>query len=146
MRLIGFLTSLALGFCSTAMAAPNSGNTAKQYEVARELYAKYAKEAAKRQPGTPFNEDAGRAFYVKKVVKDGQDYACASCHGDDPTRPGKHAKTGKVIKPLAIQANPEAFSSVAKAEKGFAKHCRDLYGNDCEPQDKGNFLTYLLSL
>lgn len=119
---------------------------AKQFNVARTLVASYAQEAKNRDPNSKMSAEAGRAFYIKKVTVAGKDLSCSSCHTDDPTKEGKHNETGKPIKPMAISANPDRFSDQTKVEKNFMKHCKDLYGHDCSAQDKGDYLTYLLSV
>ena len=119
---------------------------AKQFNVARTLVSLYEQEAKKRDPNTKLSAEAGRAFYIKKVNVAGKDLSCSSCHTDDPTKEGKHNETGNSIKPLAISANPDRFSDQGKVERNFLKHCRDLYGHDCSAKDKGDYLTYLLSV
>ena len=74
------------------------------------------------------------------------DWSCASCHGPDPLRPGRHVRTGKVISPLAPAADPERFTSTAKVEKWFARNCNDVFGRACTPLEKGDVLAWLLSL
>ena len=106
----------------------------------------YGLFAKKLNPQSTLSAEAGRAFYTKKVVVGGKDYSCAACHNDNPANPGKHHETGKPIRPMAPSVNPERFSDINKTAKGFTKHCRDLYGKDCSPQDKGDFITYLLTI
>jgi cytochrome c peroxidase len=106
----------------------------------------YGLHAQKLNKNSKLTAEAGRAFYTKKVVVDGKDLSCSACHTDNPGATGKHNETGKPIKPLAPSANPDRFSDRGKAEKNFSKHCRDLYGKDCSPQDKGDFVTYLLTV
>lgn len=47
---------------------------------------------------------------------------------------------------MSPAVNPNRFSSVNKSAAAFTKHCTDLYGKDCSPQDKGDFITYLLTV
>ncbi len=119
---------------------------AREFNVAQSLSDEFGYEARRLNPKSTLSADAGRAFYIKKVAVKGKDLSCSSCHTDNPKNTGKHIETGKPIKPLAISANPAAFSDVKKVETNFAKHCRDLYGRDCSAQEKGDYLTYLLSV
>lgn len=112
-------------------------------EQAAKDYAAHAKHA---DPKFTPTVEAGRAFFIKKVVVDGKDMSCSTCHTDNPANKGEHADTHKPIKPLAPSANPERFSDRGKSEKAFTKHCRDLYKKDCAPQDKADYVTYLLSV
>ncbi len=89
-----------------------------------------------------FSAQRGQALYTAKSG----DLACATCHGDDPKGQGKHAKTGKVIAPLAPAANGERFSDAAKVEKWFKRNCGDVLTRSCTAQEKGDFIAYLLSV
>ena len=75
----------------------------------------------------------------------GNDWSCASCHTDDPAASGKHAKTNKVIQPLAPSANPERFTDPAKVAKWFKRNCNDVLGRVCTPQEQGDVLSFLLA-
>lgn len=76
----------------------------------------------------------------------GKDWSCASCHTADPRQPGRHAVTGKSIKPLAPAANPARFTDPAKAEKWFKRNCNDTLGRECTAAEKADLLAYLISL
>jgi hypothetical protein len=127
-----------LGFISFSAYADVTSATqaAKNYGI-------YAKN---QNPDSKLSAEAGRAFYTKKIVVDGKDLSCSACHTDNPANKGKHNETGNVIQPMAPSANPKRFADLNKSEKGFTKHCRDLYKHDCSAQDKGDFVTYLLSV
>lgn len=148
MQKISYTLLALFGFisCPAYAADDLESQFAKQFNVARTLVDLYGQEAKNRNSKSKLTSEAGRAFYIKKVNVDGKDVSCSSCHTDDPTKDGKHTETGKLIKPLALSANPDRFSDQAKVEKNFMKHCRDLYGHDCSAQDKGDYLTYLLSV
>lgn len=72
--------------------------------------------------------------------------SCASCHTDSPKNVGKHAKTNKTIDPLAPSANPKRFTDAAQVEKWFKRNCNDALGRACTTQEKGDFMTYVLSV
>lgn len=76
----------------------------------------------------------------------GNDWSCASCHTSNPADSGKHAKTDKVIGPLAPYANAERFTDPKKVAKWFKRNCGDVIDRECTSLEKGDVLTYLLSI
>lgn len=90
-----------------------------------------------------FSAAAGEHFYKNKH---GGDWSCASCHTDNPTAEGKHVVTGKAIQPISPNANPARFTDAAKVNKWFKRNCNDVLKRECTPEEKGNVLTYLLSV
>jgi len=90
-----------------------------------------------------FSAQRGAEFYK---VKHGSDWSCASCHTDDPTAVGKHAKSDKLIKPLAPSANPKRFTKLKKIKKWFKRNCNDVLDRECTAQEKGDFLAYLMTI
>jgi hypothetical protein len=99
---------------------------------------------ARAQGGfAPFAVDRGREFFQSKH---GSDWSCSTCHTDNPAAKGRHAKTNKDIAPLAPAANAERFSDPAKVEKWFRRNCNDVVGRPCTAQEKGDVLTYLMSI
>ncbi len=109
-----------------------------------DFLATFEKEARQADPAFKgFSAERGAQFFKQPH---GGEWSCASCHTATPTAPGKHAKTGKVIAPLAPGANAERFSSPAKVEKWFARNCNDVLGRPCTAQEKGDVLAWLISL
>ena len=90
-----------------------------------------------------FDAQRGEQFFKNTH---GNDWSCASCHTDNPAGMGKHAKTGKEIKPLAPSANPERFTSTRKVEKWFKRNCNDVAGRECTTLEKGDLLTFLMTI
>lgn len=90
-----------------------------------------------------FSAAAGEKLY--QTVGPNQ-LSCASCHTDSPKGLGKHAKTNKQIEPLAPSANPKRFTDVAQVEKWFKRNCNDVLARACTTQEKGDFMTYVLSV
>jgi mono/diheme cytochrome c family protein len=90
-----------------------------------------------------FSAERGAQFFKSKH---GAEWSCSSCHTDNPAAPGKHAKTDKPIKPMAPAANPERFTDSAKVAKWFKRNCGDVLDRPCTAQEKGDFLSYLLSV
>ncbi len=101
-------------------------------------------EARKTTPAFQgFSAAAGERFFKQTH---GNEVSCASCHTENPAASGKHSKTGKIIKALAPAANAERFSDSAKVEKWFKRNCNDVLGRVCTPQEKGDVITYLLTV
>lgn len=100
-----------------------------------------AKQADPRFGG--FSAARGEQFFNQTH---GGEWSCASCHTRNPAADGKHAKTAKTITPLAPAANGQRFTDAAKVDKWFKRNCNDVLGRACTPQEKGDVLTYLLSV
>jgi hypothetical protein len=103
-------------------------------------------EAEARAAGSDFSgfsAQRGEAFF--KATQGGE-WSCASCHTGNPLAPGKHAKTGKPIAPLAPGANAERFTDDAMVDKWFRRNCNDVLRRACTAQEKGDVLQYLMSL
>ncbi|MEO8507507.1 MAG: DUF1924 domain-containing protein [Betaproteobacteria bacterium] len=110
----------------------------------RELLAGY--EAAARQSAPAFagfSAARGARFFGETH---GGEWSCSTCHTLSPAAGGRHAKTGKSIAPLAPAANAERFSDAATTEKWFRRNCNDVLNRECTPQEKGDVLTWLLTV
>ncbi|MFA5824377.1 MAG: DUF1924 domain-containing protein [Gallionellaceae bacterium] len=90
-----------------------------------------------------FSAARGENFFKQKHANE---LSCASCHSDNPATSCKHAKTSKVIRPLAPAANAERFTDATKVEKWFKRNCNDVLERVCTPQEKGDVLAYLLTI
>ncbi|HUW25893.1 MAG TPA: DUF1924 domain-containing protein [Gallionella sp.] len=112
-------------------------------ETPNEILASIQQEAAGTAGAQEFSAVRGESFFK---AKHGNDWSCASCHTDNPAAPGKHAKTGKVIDPLAPSAHAERFTNPKKVAKWFKRNCNDVLNRVCTPQEKGDVLTYLLTV
>jgi hypothetical protein len=95
------------------------------------------------EAGAPGQAERGRDFFTRRH---GGEWSCASCHGQPPTRPGKHASTGKAIEPMAPSANPRAFTDTAKVDKWFRRNCKDVLQRECSAGEKADVLAYLIAL
>ncbi|MBU0592752.1 MAG: DUF1924 domain-containing protein [Pseudomonadota bacterium] len=122
--------------CSAAQAAP------------QDLLQSYAVQAKQENPQfQAFSAARGEQLYhAKRTHSSGKMLSCASCHTDNPKSAGRHEKTGKAIQPLAPIANRDRFADTAKVEKWFKRNCQDVLERACSVQEKGDFVTYLLSL
>lgn len=124
---------LAAGLAAAMVVTPSIAAT-----TARELQSSFSAQAA--APAVPAR---GQDFFV---ARHGREWSCASCHGAQPTQPGRHAATGKPILPLAPAANPERFSDPAKVDKWFRRNCNDVVGRECTAGEKADLLAWLTSL
>jgi len=112
-------------------------------ETPTEVLAALQKEAATTAGFQGFSATRGEQFFK---TRHGNEWSCSSCHTDNPAAPGKHAKTGKAIEPLAPSANAERFTNPKKVEKWFKRNCNDVLGRACTAQEKGDVLAYLLGV
>ena len=93
-----------------------------------------------------YDAQRGKALWEQKYIVSGQPRSCTTCHTNDPRQTGKHARTGKPIKPMAHSVHPERFTSQKKIEKWFKRNCKWTLGRLCTEQEKGDVLKYLNSL
>jgi cytochrome c553 len=112
-------------------------------EALEERFASYLQKGA-----GSFDSAKGQAIWQQGVLhaKSGKTRSCGSCHGNDLTQPGKHVKTGKTIKPMALSANPQRLTDGKKIEKWFKRNCKWTWGRACTAQEKGDILSYLKQL
>jgi Domain of unknown function (DUF1924) len=122
----------ACGFSSQAVFA----------ETPRELLISLQMEATSTPGFQGFSSARGETFFK---TRHGNEWSCSSCHTENPAANGKHAKTGKVIAPLAPSANAERFTNPKKVDKWFKRNCNDVLDRLCTAQEKGDVLSYLLS-
>lgn len=118
------------------------GATAARALTPSELLGSYEAQARQASPAFGgFSAERGRALFQSTH---GGDWSCSSCHTDNPAAPGRHARTGKTLAPLAPAANAERFTSAAEAEKWFRRNCGDVMRRECTAQEKGDVLAYLM--
>lgn len=141
--------SLVLFMCLGLAAFSAVADVATAQKLA-DKYAVAAKSADAAWAGPTVAE--GKAFFNREVIQfkgdrnnPGKAIACASCHTANPADAGKHIVTGKAIRPLSPAVNAKRFSSLADVEKKFSKHCNEVVGSDCTPQEKASYITYLLT-
>jgi hypothetical protein len=134
-RLPIFPLAAAVAFSVTASAAAETpADFQRLFETAaRQEVAGFAGFSAQR----------GATFFK---TTHGREWSCASCHTQNPTATGRHAKTDKSITPLAPAANAERFTRPDKVEKWFRRNCNDVLGRACTASEKGDVLAYLMSL
>ncbi len=92
----------------------------------------------------PFSAERGsRIWHQDGTNQNGQIRRCTTCHGEDLTQPGKHARSGKVIEPMALSANPERYQDAKKLRKWLKRNCKWTFGRECTAQEKGDILEFL---
>lgn len=94
------------------------------------------------QAGAAPSPARGQQFFT---TTHGREWSCASCHGQVPTGPGRHAGTGKPIAALAPAASGR-FTDPAKVEKWFRRNCNDVAARECTPAEKADVLAWLITL
>lgn len=88
----------------------------------------------------------GAEFFSRKFNVSEKMPTCVTCHTDNPAQPGRHAITGKTIKPLAPAANAERLADPAKVEKWFTRNCKEVVGRECSAGEKADVIAYLASV
>lgn len=135
-------TNLPIAGMLLAIALLGAGTASAQTPAA--ISAGYEAEARAASPGfAGFSAPRGKQFFQ---AAHGGEWSCSSCHTANPLDPGRHARTGKPIAPLAPAANAERFTSVATADKWFKRNCNDVVGRVCTAQEKGDVLAYLMQV
>jgi hypothetical protein len=130
--------SCALAAAGTLSSAAANAGTPDQ------LQAEYAAIARREAPGfAGFSAARGAEFFRSTH---GNDWSCATCHTANPVVPGRHARTGNVVQPLAPAADAKRFTEPAKVEKWFRRNCGDVLGRACTAQEKGDVIAFLRSL
>lgn len=113
-------------------------------ETPQQVLAGYAAEAARQQAGFKPSAKDGAEIFGRRFAHSPSMPQCASCHTENPARPGRHAVTGKDIKPLAPSANGARLTDAAKVEKWFGRNCREVAGRECSAAEKAHVLQYLI--
>lgn len=129
--------SAPLGLATPALAADPARDA---------ILAGYAKAAKAADPGfSGFSAARGETIYRGRNTANPDFPSCATCHTDEPTRPGRHAKTGREIAPAAVSANPKRFTDAEKVEERFNRDCKTVLGRECSARDRGDFIAFLSS-
>ena len=95
----------------------------------------------------PFSSAAGQSAWIQEYpASNGPGRrSCASCHGSDLSKEGRHIKTGKPIAPMALSVNAQRLTEAGKVEKWFRRNCRWTLDRECTPQEKGDFIQFIIS-
>jgi len=108
----------------------------------------YLAAAKKAEPGFKgFSAGEGKAFFNSKQIHSvsKEERGCTTCHTTNPAHKGK-TTVGKVIEPMAASVNKERFTDPKKVEKWFKRNCSWVLERECTPKEKGNYITYMLSI
>ena len=100
---------------------------------------------SKQKGVTSISEQAGEALWNKefKDKKTGQLRSCATCHGANLKKGGKHVRTDKPIEPMAPSVNKKSLTDVKKIKKWFKRNCKWTLGRECSAQEQADILSYL---
>lgn len=110
------------------------------------LLRNYEAEARRADPAfAGFSAERGHQLYAKKGTGSKGDVSCASCHTSDPRQKGR-SRANRDIDPLAPSANASRLTDSAKVEKWFARNCDDVFARPCTAVEKGDFITWLLTI
>ena len=115
-------------------------------ETPRQLIDAYTAEAAAQVAGFHPSAQRGGDFFAKNFGVSERMPACVACHTENPAQAGRHAVTGKEIRPLAPAANLERFTDAAKVEKWFRRNCKEVVGRECSSAEKADVVQYLTGL
>lgn len=105
-------------------------------------------DGLKKEAGAAtFSAEEGRKLYNMKRVhsQKKEERSCTTCHTANPAASGK-TTAGKVIEPIAPVANPQRFTDPKKVEKWFKRNCEWVLERECTAKEKGDFITYMMSL
>ncbi|MEQ9491003.1 MAG: DUF1924 domain-containing protein [Alphaproteobacteria bacterium] len=109
------------------------------------IVADYASQARAADPGfTAFTTVRGEElFRTEWSGGDPRTPSCTACHSDNPKKPGRNAKTGRPIDPVAVSVNPSRFTDSGDVEKQFTRDCKSVLGRPCTPLEKGDYITFM---
>ena len=107
------------------------------------LIDKYMKDSGVKS----FSDEEGKKLYFLKRMhsEKKEEISCTSCHMDDPAIEGK-TPVGKPIEPLSPAVNKGRFTDPEKVEKWFKRNCTGVFERECTAKEKGDFVTYMMSL
>lgn len=110
------------------------------------IVADYATQVRATDPGfAAFSAARGEdLFRTEWSGGDPRTPSCTACHTDNPKNPGRNAKTGRPIDPVAVSVNPSRFTDAGDVEKQFTRDCKSVLGRPCTPLEKGDYITFMM--
>lgn len=131
-----FLTVLVFALPAAAMAGDPRRDA---------ILSDYAAQARTAEPSfTGFSAQRGESlFRTKWAAGDDRTPSCTACHTENPKGPGRNAKTGRAIEPVAVSANPKRFTDSTEVEKQFGRDCKSVLGRACTALEKGDYITFM---
>ena len=113
-------------------------------------FAKLTLSATPQELLRGYEAQSGKASPVRGEqffnMKHGKEWSCATCHENPPNHDARHIVTGKVIKSMSPNVNPDRFIDQAKVEKWFKRNCGDVLGSECTAQEKADVLAWLMTV
>jgi len=130
--LISFITTSVLILNSKTIMADNS-----TIDTLMKSYQSQGTKVAKPKKGEQFwnKTFTGNAPFVER--------SCKTCHTANLKNSGKHARTGKVLKPLAPSVNTSSLTKTKKIKKWFKRNCKWTVGRECSVQEKADILAFI---
>ena len=97
-----------------------------------------------------YEAQSGKASSIRGELffnsKHGKEWSCATCHESPPNHDTRHIVTGKAIQAMSPNVNPDRLVNQAKVEKWFKRNCGDVLGRECTAQEKGDVLSWLMTV
>ncbi|MFN4310359.1 MAG: DUF1924 domain-containing protein [Ferrovibrio sp.] len=123
------------------LAALAAGNTERAA-----ILADYAAKARAADPGfAGFSAQRGAALFRGSFTGgDARTPSCVSCHTADPRQPGRNAKTGRPIDPVAVSVDPRRYTDATQVDKHFTRDCKSVLGRDCTWPERGDYITFMM--
>ena len=139
-KAVGYTLAAAVFAAASASFAVNAAEPNPEVKA---LIDSYKKEAGAQS----FSADEGKRFFNSKRTHSGnkEERSCTTCHTADPRQPGK-TRVGKAIEPMAPSVNKQRFTDPKKIEKWFKRNCTWVLERECTPKEKGDYITYMMSL
>ncbi|SCA56873.1 Cytochrome c-type protein SHP [Candidatus Terasakiella magnetica] len=92
-----------------------------------------------------FDAQRGKVLFETKFgLGKAETPSCTTCHGSSPFTQGL-TRAGKVIEPMASSKTPARYMDQRKVDKWFRRNCNSVLNRECSLQEKGDFLTYMMS-
>jgi uncharacterized protein DUF1924 len=106
----------------------------------------FAAQAKAADPGfTGFSASRGETLFRTPFALGKPDTpACTVCHTASPLEKGE-TRAGKPIEPMAVSVTPDRYTGPKKVAKWFRRNCKSVLGRECAAQEKGDFLTFMIS-
>lgn len=132
------LAAVALALFALPVAVLAAGDRAT-------LLSAYAAKAKVSDAGfAGFSAQRGETLYRGNFTGgDARTPSCATCHGADPRAPGRNAKTGRPIDPVAVSAAPQRYTDAAEVDKHFTRDCKSVLGRDCTALERGDYIAFM---
>ena len=141
------MKTLTLAIALSAFVLGSIGVSSAQANPARDaIVAAFAAQAKTENPAfAGFSASAGDTlFHSQHTGGKPETPSCTTCHGASPTATGQ-TRAGKVIDPMAVSKNPERYTDTEKVDKWFFRNCSSVLGRECTAQEKGDYLTFMIS-